>query len=405
MAGGGLQETSQMQIKSLLFGSAAALIAVTGARAADAVVIPEPEPVEYVRVCDMYGAGFFYIPGTETCLAISGKTWYQVTFSTFNAGDTVGFNDYFGASGDNWAKNIEADIQFDARSETEWGTLRSYIRVRGNWDSQNQVQGVTSTGAAGMPAAGTGIGSFNYGTDGIARLDQAWLTIGGLRVGYTETAWNDTLTGGPSSWGSHTWGGLYYAYQQRHVVQYSFAANGFFGTLSLEDDGNSNFMPDIVAVAGFSGGWGGVWVKGAYDEDLLPGAAAFLGARAAGLSGVDGWAASAGLQINIPNMAGSSFRLIGFYANNANAYSVGGRWSVLASYYHQFTPSFGASVGAQYIGDTNYAAAGNPNLWAAELALVWTPVTNLEIRTEINYDKATGLNGTTSGFLRITRFF
>jgi hypothetical protein len=51
-----------MNIKSLLLGSAAALVAVTGARAADAVVVAEPEPVEYVRVCDAFGAGFFYIP-------------------------------------------------------------------------------------------------------------------------------------------------------------------------------------------------------------------------------------------------------------------------------------------------------------------------------------------------------
>ena len=36
-----------MNIKSLLLGSAAALVAVTGARAADAVVAPEPEAVEY----------------------------------------------------------------------------------------------------------------------------------------------------------------------------------------------------------------------------------------------------------------------------------------------------------------------------------------------------------------------
>jgi hypothetical protein len=25
-------------------------------------------PVEYVRVCTLYGAGFFYIPGTDTCV-------------------------------------------------------------------------------------------------------------------------------------------------------------------------------------------------------------------------------------------------------------------------------------------------------------------------------------------------
>ena len=60
-----------MKIKSLLLGSAAALVAATGAQAADAIVV-EPEPVEYVRICDAYGSGFFYIPGTETCIAFSG---------------------------------------------------------------------------------------------------------------------------------------------------------------------------------------------------------------------------------------------------------------------------------------------------------------------------------------------
>ncbi len=36
-------------------------------------MIPEPEPVEYVRVCDAYGKGYFYIPGTETCMRLSGN--------------------------------------------------------------------------------------------------------------------------------------------------------------------------------------------------------------------------------------------------------------------------------------------------------------------------------------------
>ena len=40
---------------------AAAVVAVTGSAAAGA-------PVEYVRVCDLYGSGFFYAPGTDTCV-------------------------------------------------------------------------------------------------------------------------------------------------------------------------------------------------------------------------------------------------------------------------------------------------------------------------------------------------
>jgi hypothetical protein len=49
----------KMNIKSLLIGSAAALVAVSGARAADAVTVAEPEPAEYVKICDVYGAGYF----------------------------------------------------------------------------------------------------------------------------------------------------------------------------------------------------------------------------------------------------------------------------------------------------------------------------------------------------------
>ncbi len=67
-----------MNIKSLLLGSAAALAVVSGAQAADAIVAAEPEPVEYVRVCDAYGTGYFYIPGTETCLKINGYIRFQV---------------------------------------------------------------------------------------------------------------------------------------------------------------------------------------------------------------------------------------------------------------------------------------------------------------------------------------
>lgn len=54
-----------MNIRTILFASVAALAAASGARAADAIVAAEPEPVEYVRVCDAYGTGYFYIPGRK----------------------------------------------------------------------------------------------------------------------------------------------------------------------------------------------------------------------------------------------------------------------------------------------------------------------------------------------------
>ena len=57
-------------VKSLLLGTAAGLAAVGGTQAADLPV--KAKAVEYVKVCSLYGAGFFYIPGTDTCLKIGG---------------------------------------------------------------------------------------------------------------------------------------------------------------------------------------------------------------------------------------------------------------------------------------------------------------------------------------------
>ncbi len=410
-----------MNIKSLLLGSAAALVAVSGARAADAVVVAEPEPVEYVRVCDVYGAGFFYIPGTETCLRVSGYVWYQIAANGYDEnhtagvdnGDTYAYNG--GAVGGGWAKSVRARVNFDARSETEWGTLRGFIRLQSTWNGYNTV-------------------------DGPVVADQAFIQLGGLTMGYTESAWAYAPQyGGASGGGSHSWNGLYYGYQQRDLIAYSFqGGNGFHGTISLEDDGmtGEGYMPDVVAVAGVNQGWGSVWAKVAYDESFSGSTRPFFAGTNAG-----GWAASVGAQFNVPNMAGSSLRVIGFWADGAHNYNMGApntscigcglgavppvgffggaEWSVLASYRHQFSSTLAASVGVQYFKDLYYRGSdvnSGVDAWAADLSVVWTPVTDLEIRAELNYDDVgqwtahTGTpnvntNGTFSGYLRFTRSF
>ena len=43
---------------------------MSGAQAADLPL--KAKAVEYVRVCSLYGAGFYYIPGTDTCIKLSG---------------------------------------------------------------------------------------------------------------------------------------------------------------------------------------------------------------------------------------------------------------------------------------------------------------------------------------------
>src|SRR6202166_2531286 len=63
--------------RKMLLGTAAATIAVTGgvstgAMAADALLKKAP-PIQYVRICDRYGYGFFQIPGSSICLQLRGQ--------------------------------------------------------------------------------------------------------------------------------------------------------------------------------------------------------------------------------------------------------------------------------------------------------------------------------------------
>ena len=67
-------------IKSLILGSAAGIVALGGAQAADLPL--KAKAVEYVKVCSLYGAGFYYIPGTDTCIKLGS---YLRADTGFNA--------------------------------------------------------------------------------------------------------------------------------------------------------------------------------------------------------------------------------------------------------------------------------------------------------------------------------
>jgi len=365
-----------MNIKSLLLGSAAALVAVSGARAADAVMAPEPEPVEYVRVCDAYGAGFFYIPGTETCLQISGYVRYEIRASEVNGVGTAGTNPWFATEG--WRKHVEARVNFDARTETEWGTLRSYIRF--------QASDYQGSGSADLAVG----------------LDQAYIQLAGFTMGYTESYFVDGFSP-VGTYGSHSMNGGPgysmsggYGYAQRALIAYNFNSNGFFGAISLEDDASDNYVPDVVLKAGYAAGWGGVYGVVGIDEDN----------NNAAVGGDTEFALRGGVQINVPNSPGSNLRVFGFYASGTNAYWDQAEWSVAASYQHQFSPMFFAHVGARYWSDI--AFVNGRDGWGAEAGVGVNLSPNFQVRGEVIYTDWEGVNnndGVVSGRMRFIRTF
>jgi hypothetical protein len=254
-----------MNIKSLLLGSAAALVAVSGARAADAVVIAEPEPMEYVRVCDTYGVGFYYIPGTETCLKVSGYIRYDIGVGARGIQDTADklddANDDYVDYNDTYYKRARFQLRLDSRAETELGTLRTYAAINFQYDVENEYQ--------------------TYTQDELA-IEHAYIELGGFRVGKTDSLFS-TFTGYSS--GVSNDGLVPYGPFGTHQIAYTFTGgNGFTAAIALEEGGGGegnyddysyaldDYIPDVVGGVGWTGGWGGVSVVAGYDAVFEEGA-------------------------------------------------------------------------------------------------------------------------------------
>ena len=115
-------------VKSLLLGSAAGLVAVAGAQAADLPV--KAKPVQYVKICSLYGVGFYYIPGTDMCIKIGG--WVRAEYGWGQNGNfawgwaNANVNNRTTNNSDFRARGY---ITADARNQTEYGTVRGYIAV------------------------------------------------------------------------------------------------------------------------------------------------------------------------------------------------------------------------------------------------------------------------------------
>ena len=97
------------------YALAATLLAGGGlpARALDR----KPAP-EFSSACAGYGPGFQVVPGTRTCVRVSGRVRSEVQAGSTRTGV------------DRARMNAEARMSVDARSETDYGPLRTYVRVR-----------------------------------------------------------------------------------------------------------------------------------------------------------------------------------------------------------------------------------------------------------------------------------
>src|SRR5215475_11193720 len=139
-------EVEMKMVKSLLLGTAAGLIAVAGAQAADMPV--KAAPVQYVKICSLYGDGFYYVPGTDICLKIGGYVRGEYFYNYGASGTQGGLQGVSGMKdrfdGADFLMRTRAYVWMDSRQQTEYGTLRSYFQLGVNYDSPVSF---SSTGA------------------------------------------------------------------------------------------------------------------------------------------------------------------------------------------------------------------------------------------------------------------
>src|SRR5436189_932509 len=122
-------------VKSLILGSAAGLLAMGGAQAADLPV--KAKAVEYVKICSLYGAGFYYIPGTDTCIKLGGYLRVETALATnsvFN-GNTSGAGAAFNRLSNYYTARSREDLNIDTRTATEYGVLRTFFDATFSWTS------------------------------------------------------------------------------------------------------------------------------------------------------------------------------------------------------------------------------------------------------------------------------
>jgi len=217
-------------VKSLILGSAAGLIAMSGAQAADLPV--KAKAVEYVRICSLYGAGFFYIPGTDTCIKLGG---YLRVDTTFN-GNVYGGPAWSGDLGqgnryrDYFAGRSRLALTVDTRTATEYGVVRTF--GQGNFQFNNFG---TNNPAALNAFPGGASNALNTAGNGYVAVDQLFLQFAGFTFGKSVSAFATPWNGYPGNNNSFLMGGPDYVTGVNNIQYTAQFGNGVSGTIGLDD--------------------------------------------------------------------------------------------------------------------------------------------------------------------------
>jgi hypothetical protein len=323
------------KIKSLILGSAAGFVAIAGAQAADLPV--KAKAVQYVKICSLYGAGFYYIPGTETCIKIGGYVQFDVNLNsnTYDSPYIQGNNAFGSRDMDFFTTRQRTQFTVDTRTATEYGVVRSY------WDVKFQFTSNTDTIAGGF-----------------IEVDYGFVQFAGFTFGKSVSAYNTPWNNSPANSNtSNLFGGSDNSTGVNNINYTWQFGNGVSAQIGLDEpkttlaqggyarglliNVNAPTTAAQIATSAYTNAYGGnaapdivgnIRVDQAAFTAQLSAAAHNIHANYYGAnettghpSDTWGFAVQGGLQLkNLPTGPGDKLTVDVAYANGANRYIIGG---------------------------------------------------------------------------------
>ncbi len=250
-----------------------------------------------MKICSLYGVGFYYVPGTDMCIKIGG--WVRAEYAygdngNFAWGWANGNVNNRNTNNSTW--RARGYITADARNQTEYGTVRGYLAVG------------LSTNNIGADNAGNTFSS-----------NRAFIQWAGFTFGLTQSFFDFYNSPATSYWGSFPAsdtgdGGWMVA---AYTAQFG---NGFSGSIAAEMRRTTSIInsgtqvqpggaslgyggfqaPDLVANLRVDQAWGSAQVMGAIHQ---VNSTYYSGAAAVSSGHPDddvGFAIGAGLRLNAP---------------------------------------------------------------------------------------------------------
>jgi hypothetical protein len=382
----------------LLLGTAAGLVAASAAQAADMPL--KAKPVQFVKICTLYGDGYYYIPGTDTCIKLGGYVQLQIGWNAAG-GRTPAYSGTQGAQDRTvspLSDRARANVAMDTRTQTPYGTLRTLTSL--HFQNENQTESF-NTQRAFIQWAGFTFGrvqSFadTWSFNGFYNIETGQANSDTGANGVNEVAYSfDLGNGGLLTFGADE-------RRTKSLANLSVSTSLKVGA-EPTDTHQGEVWPDLYVNLRVNQEWGYAAITGgAHNNNVTyysaPGTGPFLGANPCPLGGTTqcghpndkvGWFVQGGAEFRIPTGIGPGDRVGGDarYSVGASGFGGGGQlsspslfasgnnaavgwmsdgvyvngsaielttiWTVGAGYDHHWTETLGTAIGGNYA-NVNY---------------------------------------------------